>query len=1035
MNISALWIRRPVMTSLVMLSLLFFGIIGYRTLPVNDLPQMDYPTIQVSAALPGASPETMAAIVATPLEKKLATIQGIESMSSTSSQGSTSIVLQFSLSRNIDAAAQDVNSMISAASGLLPPLPAPPIYQKVNPAEWPIMYFAMIGDSVRETTMYEYVETVISPNLSSIKGVSEVVKYGKKYAVRIQVNPHSLSNRGIGINELAGAVAAGNVNIPGGSLDGPYQSYAIDPQGQLNKAEDYNPLIIAYQKGYPVRIRDVGQAVDSTESKRVTVWYVDDAYSAQTVIFAVRKQPGANAVEVADRIRDLMPTLTAQIPKGIEVRMMFDQTDFIKESVNDVQFTLILTIGLVIIVIFLFLRELKPTIIPSVAVPLSLVSTFAVMYLCGYSLNNISMMALVLSVGFVVDDAIVMMENIVRRMEAGEDAMTASLLGSREIGFTILSMTISLVVVFIPVLFLGGIVGRILHEFAVSIGAAILISGFISLTLTPMMCSRFLRHRADRRHGRLYLASERVFDAMLSFYGRTLSSVLDHRLAAMVFTAAVMAASVYLFMTAPKGFIPSEDRNFFILYTMAADGISHEDMAAHQDALNRIVISDPDVDMMVSVAAVPHNNSGYVFARCTESKKRTRHVDRIIDELRGPINSIPGLMAFPMNPPPIEIGGKQSNALYQFVLRGDDLQSLYTHGREFEQQVRQMPGMTDVSSDLNFRSLKLEIDVDRDKASSLGLTTQQIENALSQAFSDGRVSTIYGAVSQYDVILEFEDAYSSYPENLDLLYIKSSTGKLVPLSTVAGVRKTLGPLTVNHLGQRPAATISFNLKPGYSIGDATRKVQDLAARVLPATISTSFEGAAQAFQSSFESLGFLLFITVLVIYMVLGVLYESYIHPLTILSALPLAGFGALLALRIFGMELDLYAFVGIIMLVGLVKKNGIMMIDFALETEKAGGKTAETSIHEACMVRFRPIMMTTMAALFGTMPIALGLGAGGESRQPLGVAVVGGLLFSQMLTLYVTPVFYVYLDRFSHWLRKRMAGDTAATNTSALGG
>lgn len=1024
MNISALWIRRPIMTSLVMLSLFFFGIIGYRSLPVNDLPQMDYPTIQVSAALPGASPEIMAATVATPLEKKFATIQGVESMSSTSGQGTTSIVLQFSLARNIDSAAQDVNSMISAALSVLPPLPAPPTYQKVNPAEWPIMFYAMIGESVKGTTLYEYVDTVISPNLSTIKGVSEVVRYGKKYAVRIQVNPHALSNKGIGINEVAGAVSAGNVSIPGGSLDGPYQSYTVDPQGQLKKGDAYNPLVIAYQKGYPVRIQDVGRAVDSVDAKKVTVWYVDDTYSAQTVIFAVRKQPGANAVEVSKQIKALMPKLEEQIPRGIEVRLMFDQTDFIKESIKDVQATLLLTIGLVIIVIFLFLRSLNPTIIPSIAVPLSLVATFSVMYLAGYSLNNISMMALVLSVGFVVDDAIVMMENIIRRMEMGEDAMTASLVGAKEIGFTILSMTISLVVVFIPVLFLGGIVGRILHEFAVSIGAAILISGFVSLTLTPMMCSRLLKRDREERHGRLYLASERVFAAMLSFYDRTLQKVLHYRFAALVFTAAVMAASVWMFMVAPKGFIPSEDRNFFTCFTMAADSVSYTDMAAHQEVLNKIIIADPDVDTLVSVAAVPNNNSGFIFARCIDNKKRKRHIDQIINQLRMPINSIPGLMVFPMNPPPIEIGGKQSNALYQFVLQGDDLQSLYTHGKDFEQRVRQLPGLTDVSSDLNFRSLKIEIAIDRDKASSLGLTAQQIENALSYAFSGGKVSTIYASTTQYDVYLELEEQYTAYPDILNLLFIKSGTGKLVPLSTVAAVKKTLGPLTVNHLGQRPAATVSFNLKPGYSIGPATEQIQKLAVQVLPTSISTSFEGAAQAFQSSFASLGFLLFVTILVIYMVLGVLYESYIHPITILSALPLAGFGALLALKIFGMELDLYAFVGIIMLVGLVKKNGIMMIDFAMETEKTEGKSAEASIHHACLVRFRPIMMTTMAALFGTLPIALGFGAGGESRQPLGVAVVGGLLFSQILTLYVTPVFYVYLDKINTRLSNRQAGD-----------
>jgi HAE1 family hydrophobic/amphiphilic exporter-1 len=1008
------------MTSLVMLALFFFGIIGYRNLPVNDLPQMDYPTIQVSASLPGASPEVMAATVATPLEKKFATIQGLESMNSTSGQGSTSIVMQFSLGRNIDAAAQDVNAMITAAQGVLPTLPAPPTYQKVNPAEWPIMYFALIGESVKETAMYEYVDTVISPNLSTIKGVSEVEKYGKKYAVRIQVNPHALAAKGIGINEVANAVSAGNVNIPGGSLDGPYQSYALDPQGQLKKADAYNPLIIAYQKGYPVRIGDVGRAVDSVDSKKVTVWYVDDNYSAQTMVFAVRKQPGANAVEVANQIKAIMPKLQEQIPGGIEIRLMFDQTDFIRESIKDVQYTLLVTIILVIIVIFLFLRSVRPTIIPIIAVPLSLVGTFAVMYLCNFSLNNISMMALVLSVGFVVDDAIVMMENIIRRMEKGEDAMTASLLGSKEIGFTILSMTLSLVVVFIPVLFLGGIVGRVLHEFAISIGAAILISGFISLTLTPMMCSRFLKNDAEKNRGRLYLASERVFSAMLSFYDRTLLSVIRRRFAAMLITLAIMGASVFLFMITPTGFIPSEDRNFFICFTMGADQISYTGMAAHQEVLNKIIIADPDVDTLVSVAATPNNNQGFLFARCVESKKRKAHLDQIINRLRAPMNSVPGLLAFPMNPPPIEIGGKQSNALYQFVLQADDLQILYTYGKDFEQRVRELPGLTDVSSDLNFRSQKMEIAIDRDKASALGLTAQQIENALAYAFSGGKVSTIYAATTQYDVNLELEDRYTAYPDILNLLFIKSTTGKLVPLNTVATVKKTLGPLSVNHLGQRPATTVSFNLKPGYSIGPATDQIQKLAAQVLPANITTSFEGAAQAFQSSFASLGFLLVVTILVIYMVLGILYESYLHPITILSALPLAGFGALVALKLFGKELDLYAFVGIIMLVGLVKKNGIMMIDFALETERSEKKSATESIHHACLVRFRPIMMTTMAALFGTLPIALGLGAGGESRQSLGIAVVGGLLFSQFLTMYITPVFYIYIDTFNTWMMKK---------------
>ncbi|MDI9569885.1 MAG: efflux RND transporter permease subunit [Pseudomonadota bacterium] len=1020
MNISALWIRRPVMTSLVMTGILFFGIIGYRNLPVNDLPQMDYPTIQVSAALPGAGPEIMAATVATPLEKKFSTIQGLESMTSTSTQGSTSITMQFSLDRNIDAVAQDVNSMISTAMGILPAMPAPPTYQKVNPAEWPIMFYAMVGETIKDTTTYEYVDSVIAPNLSTIKGVSEVIKYGKKYAVRIQVNPRRLANRGIGMNEIADALANANVSIPGGSLDGPYQSYTLDPQGQLKTAAAYDSLIVAYERGYPVRIGDLGRGVDSEDNKRVTVWYANDEMSERTVVFAVRKQPGANAVEVAAKVKEIMPKLGEAIPRGTEVSLIFDQTDFIKDSIADVQYTLLLTICLVVIVIFLFLRSLRPTIIPGVAVPLSLVATFAVMYLCGYSLNNLSLMALVLSVGFVVDDAIVMLEAIIRRMEQGEDAWTASLLGSREIGFTILSMTISLVVVFIPVLFMGGIVGRLLREFSVSIATAILVSGFISLTLTPMMAAHFLKNHGKKKPGRFYKGSERVFDAMLAFYDRSLRWTLRNRLAAMILTACIMAGTFWLYRISPGGFIPSEDRNFFVCYTMAADTISYADMAAHLNVLNKIVIDDPDVDGIVSVAATPNNNKGFIFARCVDGKKRRRSVDQIINELRPKVNSIPGLFVFLMNPPPIEIGGKETNAMYNYTLKSEDLAGLYRSGKDFEQRVRELPGLTDVSSDLSFRSLKMAIHIDRDKASTLGLTAQQIENALNYAFAGGKVSTIYAAATQYDVILELEEEYSAYPDTLDLLFIKSRTGQLVPLNTVASVEKTLGPLAVNHQGQRPAATISFNLLPGHSIGPATEQIRKLAQQHLPASISGSFEGAAQAFETSFAKLGFLLFVTVAVIYMVLGVLYESYLHPITILSALPLAGFGALAALRIFGMELDLYAFVGIILLVGLVKKNGIMMIDFALEAERNEKKTAEAAIHEACLVRFRPIMMTTMAALFGVLPIALGLGAGGESRQPLGVSVVGGLFFSQFLTLYITPVFYVYIDRLKTWMTGR---------------
>ncbi len=1020
MNLSLIWIRRPIMTSLVMFGILFFGIIGYRALPVNELPAVDFPTIQVTAGLTGASAENMASTVATPLEKQFATIAGLSSMTSTSTQGSTNITLQFSLDRNIDSAAQDVNSAIAIATALLPlNMTSKPAYKKENPADDPVIYFALTSDTLPKTTLNDYAETIISQNFSTINGVSDVLIYGEKYAVRIQVNPKVLASRGIGINDVANALSAGNVNLPGGTLDGQFQSYTLDPKGQLPKAEGYLPLIVAYQQGYPVRIKDIGKALDSAEDLKVRAWYATRERTQNTVVIGIKKQPGSNAVRVATDVKTLLPKVKAAIPQGIDMHLLYDQSEFISESIDDVQFTLLLTIGLVIMVIFLFLRALTPTIIPSIAVPLSLVATFAVMQLLGYSLNNLSLMALVLSVGFVVDDAIVMLENIIRRMEMGESAMEASLNGSKEIGFTILSMTLSLVVVFIPVLFMGGIVGRLLREFAVSIGVAILASGFISLTLTPMMCSRFLKNPHGQKKTRLYEVSERVFDAMLAFYDRTLTRVLHQRRLAMIFTGLVMIGTVVLFMVIPKGFIPPQDRNFFFGATQAADNVSYEEMARLHEKLNAILVSEPGVKSIISVSGVGSNNKGFVFASLKNAKDRQQSADELINDFRPKLNAVPGVMCFLMNPPPIEVGGKRSNALYQFTLRSTDLDALYHHAKEMEVKIRDLPGLTDVSSDLLLKNPKVEIAVDRDRASALGLTLNQIQDAFYSSYGSRRVSTIYGTANEYYVLLEVEPEYKTDPAALSLLYIKSSKGKLVPLNAVARLEETLGPLSVNHLGQLPSATVSFNLKPGYSIGDAINRVKN-AAKTLPQSISTVFEGSAEAFQSSFANLGFLLLVTILVIYMVLGILYESYIHPITILSALPLAGFGALAMLMIFRMELDLYAFVGVIMLVGLVKKNGIMMIDFALETERSEGKSAEESIHHACLVRFRPIMMTTMAALLGTLPIALGIGAGGEARRPLGVAVVGGLFFSQFLTMYVTPVFYIYMDKLNRRLAEK---------------
>ncbi len=1023
MNLSALFIKRPVMTTLVMTAILVFGIMGYRLLPVSDLPNVDFPTIQVSARLPGASPETMASAVATPLERQFTTIAGLDSMTSSSILGLTQITLQFTLSRDIDAAAQDVQAAITAATRQLPPdMPAPPTYNKVNPADQPVLYLALYSETLTLSTVDDFAETNMAQRISTVSGVAQVQVFGsQKYAVRLQVNPLALATKGIGIDEVAAAVRGANVNLPTGTLWGKNEAVTVEATGQLTEAERYRPLTVAYRNGAPVRFEEVGRALDSVENDKTAAWYTNK----RAVVLAVQKQPGTNTVEVVDAIKRILPTFEAQLPAAAKLEVLFDRSRSIRESVSDVRFTLLLTLSLVVLVIFLFLRNLSATVIPSLALPLSITGTFAVMYLLGYSLDNLSLMALTLSVGFVVDDAIVMLENIHRHIEMGKGVLASALDGSAEVGFTILSMTLSLSAVFIPVLFMGGIVGRLFREFAVTIGVAILVSGVVSLSLTPMLCSRFLKpHHEQKRHGRLYNALERLFDGALSVYSAGLRRVLRHRRATMAFSAAVLVATVLLFKVIPKGFLPSDDIGQIFGFTEAAQGISFDAMVQHQKEVAAVVGQDPAIEGFMSSCGnrgnnINANNSGFIFARLKPLSERKESPDEVIARLRPKLAQIPGIRVFLQNPPPIRIGGNLTKSQYQYTLQDPDTDELYRYAPLLAQKMRALPGLTDVTSDLQLANPQAVVEIDRDKAGAVGLTAAGIEDALYTAYGSRQISTIYAPNNQYQVLMEVEPRFQRDPSSLSLLYVRSAKGGLVPLSAVSRIRQNLGPLTVNHAGQLPAVTLSFNLKPGAAIGDAASAVDRLAREVLPATVKTSFQGTAQAFQSSLQGLGVLLLVAILVIYMVLGILYESFLHPLTILSALPFAGFGALVTLLLFKVELSIYAFVGIIMLVGLVKKNGIMMVDFAIEARREG-KDALTAIYDACVVRFRPIMMTTMAALMGTLPIALGLGAGASSRRPLGLAVVGGLVFSQLLTLFVTPVFYVYMEEFRAWLDRR---------------
>jgi HAE1 family hydrophobic/amphiphilic exporter-1 len=1013
-NLSELFIKRPVMTTLVMMGILVFGLMAYRLLPVSNLPNVDFPTIQVSAGLPGASPETMASAVATPLEKQFSTIAGVDQMTSSSSLGSTNITLQFVLDRSLDAAAQDVQAAISKTLRQLPSGILPPSYQKVNPADQPIVYYALSSQTLSLSALDEYAETFIAQRLSTVAGVAQVNVYGAaKYGVRIQLDPKALATRTIGIDEVASAVAAGNVNLPTGILWGPHRAYTVQANGQLQNAAQFRPLVVAYRNGAPVRLQDVGQVLDDVQDNKSAAWY----NGSRAIVLAIQRQPGANTVDVAARVRAVMANLRQLLPASVDLQLRFDRSDSIRASLADVKFTLFTTLALVVLVIFLFLRNFSATVIPSLALPFSLVGTFAVMYAFNYSLDNLSMMALTLSVGFVVDDAIVMLENIVRHLEQGTPPLQAALAGSREVGFTILSMTLSLAAVFIPVLFLGGIIGRLFHEFAVTIGAAILVSGVVSLTLTPMLCSRFLKPSREAHHGKFYEVSERGYQRVLGWYEGSLAWVMERRPAALAVSAAILLGTGVLFAVIPKGFLPSEDNSQIFGTTETIQGTSFDDLVSHQLQVMAIVQQDSNVDGTMSFLGGGQINQGRIVLQLKPRSQRRQSVDELIRYFNRKLAGVPGIQVFLQNPPPIRIGGRLSKSQYQFTLQSPDIQALYDNAKALEAKLSAEPDLVNVTTDMQISSPQATVALNRDRASALGVTAEQLENALYDAYGSRQVSTIYTPTNQYWVVMELLPQYQQDLSALSLLYIRSKNGPLVPLTSLASLTSSVGPLTVNHAGQLPAVTLSFDLRPGVSIGTAVTKVQRIARLTLPSSITTNFSGTAQAFQSSQAGLMALLILAVLVIYMVLGILYESFIHPLTILSALPFAAFGAFLTLLIFRVELTVYAFVGVIMLVGLVKKNGIMMIDFALEAQRLEGKSPREAILQACSIRFRPIMMTTMAALMGTLPIALGVGVGSESRRPLGIAVVGGLAFSQFITLYVTPVIYTYLDSLQQWL------------------